>query len=129
MDKRTDVSGIVIEPVLMSSLHLPRVDCKAIRWAEERACHYIGRFEVQFNVVVVDMWDKHWAMALRSSSLMFWLRAACTLSLCLGFYLPAGGLTVSRDVEQIRRISVEHSAPRMAQVICTSFKSQHLTMT
>ena len=31
----------------------------------------IVRFEVQFNEVIVDMWDKDWAMALRSSSLMF----------------------------------------------------------
>ena len=47
---------------------LPSVDCEAIRMAEERACHTIVRFEVQFNVLVVDMWDKDWAMALRSSS-------------------------------------------------------------
>ena len=47
---------------------LPRVDCEAARRAEERACHSIARFEVQFNVVVVDMWDRDWSMALRSSS-------------------------------------------------------------
>ena len=47
---------------------LPRVDREAVRRAEERACHSIVRFEVQFNVVVADMWDKDWAMALRSSS-------------------------------------------------------------
>ena len=82
---------------------LPRVDCEAVGRAEERACHSIVRFEVQFNVVVVDMWDKDWAMALRSSSLMFWLWAACTLSLCIGFCLRTGGLTVSRSVERIRR--------------------------
>ena len=82
---------------------LPRVDCKAIRKAEERACHSRVRIEVQFNVVVVDMWDKDWAMALHSSSLIFWLWAACTLSLCIGFCLRAGGWTVSRNVEQIRR--------------------------
>ena len=58
---------------------LPRVDCEAIRRGEERACHSTARNEVQFNVVVVDMWDKDWAMALRSSSLIFWLWAACTL--------------------------------------------------
>ena len=74
---------------------LPRVDCEAVRRAEERACHSIVRFEVQFNVVVVDMWDRDWSMALRSSSLMFLLWAACTLSSCLGFCLRAGGLTVS----------------------------------
>ena len=82
---------------------LPRVDCEAIRRVEERACHSIARFEVQFNVVVVDMWDKDWAMALRSSSLMLRLWAACTLSLCIGFCLRAGGHTVSRNVERIRR--------------------------
>ena len=81
---------------------LPRVDCVAIRRAEERAYHSIVRFEVQFNVVVVDMWDKEWAMALRSSYLMFWLWAACTLSLCLGFCLRAGGRTASCNVERIR---------------------------
>ena len=47
---------------------LPRVDCEAVRRAEERACHSMVRFEVQFNVVVVDMWDRDWSMALRSSS-------------------------------------------------------------
>ena len=82
---------------------LPRVDCEAIRRAEERDCHSIVRFEVQFNVVVVDMWDKDWSITLRSSFLMFWLWAACTLSSCLGFCLRAGGLTVSRNVERIRR--------------------------
>ena len=82
---------------------LPRVDCEAVRRAEERACLSMVRFEVQFNVVVVDMWDRDWSMALRSSFLMFWLWAAFTLSLCLGFCLRAGGLTVSRNVEQIRR--------------------------
>ena len=107
---------------------LPRVDCEAIRRAEERAFHSMERFEVQFNVVVVDMRDKHWSMALRSSSLMFWLWAACTLSLCLGFCLHAGGRTVSRSMERIRRWSVEHSAPRMARVFCTWFKSRRLTM-
>ena len=71
--------------------------------AEEIACLSIVRFEVQFNVVVVDMLDKHWAMALRSSSQTFSLWAACTLSLCLGFCLRAGGRTVSRNVERIRR--------------------------
>ena len=90
VNKRTDVSGIVVEPVLMSSLH-----CEAIRRAEERTCHSIVRFEVQFNVVVVDMWDINWAMALRSSSLMFLLWAACALSLWIGFCLRAGGRTGS----------------------------------
>ena len=71
--------------------------------AEERACHSIVRFEVQFNVVVVDVWDKDLEMALRSSSLMFWLWASCTLSSCIGFCLRAGGRTVSRNVERIRR--------------------------
>ena len=52
---------------------LLRVDCEAIRRAEERACHSIVRFEVQLNVVVVDMWEKYWTMALRSSSLMFFV--------------------------------------------------------
>ena len=47
---------------------LPRVDCEASRRAEERACHSMVRFEVQLNVVVVDMWDKDWVMALCSSS-------------------------------------------------------------
>ena len=59
--------------------------------------------EVQLNVVVVDMWDNDWSMALRSSSLVFWLWAACTLSLCLSFSLRASGLTVRRNVERIRR--------------------------
>ena len=108
---------------------LPRVDCEAIRRAEERACHSIVRFEVQFNVVVVDMWNKDWAMTLHSSSLMSWLWSACTLSLCIGFYLRAGGRQVSRNVERIRRLTVEHSAPRMIRLICTSFKSRRLTMT
>ena len=58
---------------------------------------------MQFNVVVVDMWDKDWAMALHSSSLMSWQWAACTLSLHIDFCLRAGGRTVSRNVEQIRR--------------------------
>ena len=61
------------------------------------------RFEVQLNAVVVHMWDKDWAMALRSSSLMSWLWAACTLSLCIGFCLRAGGRRVSRSVERIMR--------------------------
>ena len=82
---------------------LPRVNCEAIRRAEEEACHSIVRFEVQFNVVVVGMWDKDWSMALRSSSQMVWLLVACTLSLCLGICLPAGGRTVSHSVERIRR--------------------------
>ena len=82
---------------------LPGVECEAIRRSEERACHSIVRFEVQCNVVVVDMWDKDWSMALRSSSLMFCLWAACTLSLCLGFCLRAGGRTVNRNVERIRQ--------------------------
>ena len=82
---------------------LPRVDCEAVRRAEEGACHSIARFEVQFNVIVVDMWHKDWAMALSSYSLMFRLWAACTLSLCIGFCLRAGCLTVSRNVERIRR--------------------------
>ena len=47
---------------------LPMVDCEAVRRAEERACHTMVRFEVQFNVVVVDMWDRDWSIALRSSS-------------------------------------------------------------
>ena len=47
---------------------LPRVDCEAIRKADERACHSMVRFEVLFNVVVFDMWDRDWSMALRSSS-------------------------------------------------------------
>ena len=70
--------------------------------AEERACHSIVGFEVQFHVVV-DVWDKDKAMALRSSSLMFWLWAACTLSLCLGFCLRADDRAGSRNVEWIRR--------------------------
>ena len=70
---------------------LPRVDCEAIRRAEERACHSIVRLEVQFNVVVVDMRDKDCAMALCSSSLMSLLWAACTLSSCLAFCQRAGG--------------------------------------
>ena len=82
---------------------LPRVDCEAIKRAEERACHSMVRFVMQFNVVVVDMWGRDWSMALRSSSLMFWLRAACTLSLRLGFCLRADGLTVTRNMERIRR--------------------------
>ena len=82
---------------------LPRVDCEAVRRAEEIAYHSIVRFEVQFKVVVVDMWDKDCAMTLGSSSLMSWLWAACTLSLCLGFCLRAGGRTVSRNVDPIRR--------------------------
>ena len=82
---------------------LPRVDCEATRRADGRSCHSIVRFEVQLNVVVVGMWDKDWAMALRSSYLMLCLWAACTLSLCIGFCLRAGGLTVSRNVERIRR--------------------------
>ena len=47
---------------------LPRVDCRASRRAEERDCHSIVRFEMQFNVAVVDMWDTDLAMVLRSSS-------------------------------------------------------------
>ena len=82
---------------------LPRVDCKAIRSAVERACHSMVRFEVQFNVVVVDMWDRDWTMALRSSSLVICLWAACTLSLCIGFFLRAGGRTASRNVEWVRQ--------------------------
>ena len=82
---------------------LPKVDCDAVGRAEERACHSIVRFEVQLNAVVVDMWDRDWSMALRSSSLMFWLWAACTLSLCLGFCLRTSGLTVIRKMERIRR--------------------------
>ena len=82
---------------------LPRVDCETIRRDEERACHSIIRFEGHFNVVVFVMWDKDWAMALRSSSPMFRLWAACTLSLCIGFCLRAGGQTVSRNVERIRQ--------------------------
>ena len=50
---------------------LPIVDCEASRKAEERACHSKVRPEVQFNVVIIDMLDNDWAMALRSSSLMF----------------------------------------------------------
>ena len=82
---------------------LPRVDCEAIRRADERACHSIVKFKVQFNVVDVDMWDKDWAMALHSSSLMFILLAVCTLRLCLGFCQRAGGRKASRSVEWIRR--------------------------
>ena len=58
---------------------LPRVDCEEVRRAEEIACHSIVRLEVQFNIVVVDMWDRDWSMAFRSSSLMFGLWSACTL--------------------------------------------------
>ena len=50
---------------------LPTVDCEATRRAEERACHSIARFEVQFNEVVVDMLEKDWAMALASTSMCF----------------------------------------------------------
>ena len=82
---------------------LPRVDCGAIIWAEERACHSIVKFNAQFYVVVVDMWGKDLAMALRSFSLMFWLWAACSLSLCIGFCLRAGGRTARRNVKRIRR--------------------------
>ena len=82
---------------------LPKVDCDAIRKAEERACHSIVSFEVQFNVVVVNIWDNVLAMALSSSSLMFLLWAACTLSLCIGFCLRAGRRTVGRNVERIRQ--------------------------
>ena len=82
---------------------LPTLDRNAVRRAEDRACHSIVRIEVQFNVEVVDMWDRDCSMELRSASLMFWLLAACTLSLCLGFHLRAGGLTVSHNVERIRR--------------------------
>ena len=49
------------------------------------------------------MLDKDWAMALHSSSLVSWLWAACTLSLCIDLSLRAGGRTVSRNVERIRR--------------------------
>ena len=108
---------------------LQKFDCDAIRRAEERTCHFIVRLEVQFNVVVVDMLDKDWAMALRSSSLMFCLWVACTLSLCNGFCLRAGGRAVSRFDERIKRRSVEHSAPGIARVICTSLKSRRQTMT
>ena len=73
MDRRTDISGISIEPGLMSYLHVAKQCCEATRRADERACHSIARLEVQYYVVVVDMWDKDWAIALRSSSLMFWL--------------------------------------------------------
>ena len=66
---------------------LPTVDCEAVRRAEERACHSKVRFEEQSNVVVVDMWDRDLSMAFHSSSLMFGLWAACTLSLCLDFSL------------------------------------------
>ena len=81
---------------------LPRVDSEANRRADERACLSIVRFEVQFNVVIVDMWNKirQWHCAV---PLMFWMWAACTLSLCIGFCLRAGGRTVSCNVEQIRR--------------------------
>ena len=103
VDKRTDVGGIVIEPVLMSSLHVVKSQLRSIRWAEEIACHSIERFEVQSNVVLVDMWGKDWTMALRSCSLMFWLWSACTLGFCIGFCLRAGGRTVSNNVERIRR--------------------------
>ena len=82
---------------------LPRVYSEAIRRAEERACHSIAKLEEQFNVVVVDMWDKDSSMALHCSSLMLRLWAACTLSLCLGFCLRAGGRTVSPNVERIMR--------------------------
>ena len=57
----------------------------------------------QFKVVGVVMWGNDWTMALRCSSLIFWLLAACTLSLCIDFCLRAGGRTVSHCVEQIRR--------------------------
>ena len=82
---------------------LPRVDCEESRWTEERACRSRVRFEVQFDVVVVDMRDKDWAMTLRCSSQVFWLWAACTLSLCIGFCLAAGGRKVSCNVERIRQ--------------------------
>ena len=71
---------------------------------------------MQFNVVVVDMWDKDWAMALCSSSLMSWLWAACTLSLCNGFCLRGDGRIVSHNAERIRRRSVEHSAQRWSNL-------------
>ena len=58
---------------------------------------------MQFDVVVADMRDKDLAMALRISSLMLLLLAACTLGLCIGFCLQAGGRTVSRYLERIRR--------------------------
>ena len=74
---------------------LPRVDCEAVRRAEERACHSIVRFEVHSNVVVVDMWDKDWEMVLRSSSLIFLSWSAFTLISCIGFCLRPGGRTIS----------------------------------
>ena len=52
---------------------LPRVDCEENIRAEKRACNSIVWYEVQFDVVVVDVWDKDWEMALRSSSLVSWL--------------------------------------------------------
>ena len=67
----------------------------------QRACHSIVRFEVQFNVVVVDLWDKALAIALHSSSLMFWLWVECTLSLHIVFGLRAGSRTVGRNIYRI----------------------------
>ena len=108
---------------------LPTVNCNEIRRADERACHSIAWLDVQLNAVVGDMWDKDLSMALLSSTLMFCLWVACTLRLCIGFSLRAGGRTVSRNFERIRYCSVEHSILRMARVICTSFMSRRLTVT
>ena len=55
------------------------------------------------QLVVVGVQDNDLAMALRSSSLISWSWAARLLSLCNGFCLRAGGRTVSRIVERIRR--------------------------
>ena len=82
---------------------LPMVDSEACSKADERACLSIVRIEEMFDVLVADMLDKAWAMALRSLSLMFWLQAACTMSLCNGFRLLTGSWAVSRNVERIRR--------------------------
>ena len=65
-------------------------------------CHSIVRLEMHFDIVVVRTQDKVLSMALHSSSQIFWLWAALTLSLCIGFCLLAGGRTVSHNAGRIR---------------------------
>ena len=97
---------------------LPRIDWEAYSRAEERTCHSIVRFKVHFNAVVVGARDKDWATALRSSSLVLWLRATRTLGLCIGFSLRAGGWTVSRDrIDGIEQWSVESSSSYKTRLI------------
>ena len=58
VDKRTDVSGVVIKPMLMLSLKVARVDWEASSRDNGRIRHSIVKFEVLFDVVVVDMRDE-----------------------------------------------------------------------